>query len=45
MLHTENVARGTNWEFPKCRGGGGGASKGTYDIHIKIKKSRGQELT
>ena len=38
MLHTENVARGTNWEFQKCRGG---ASKGAYDVHIKIKKSRG----
>ena len=20
-LHTENEARGANWEFPKCRGG------------------------
>ena len=21
VIHTENVARGANWEFPKCKGG------------------------
>ena len=35
-LHTENVARGANWEFQKCRGGGQGA----YGV-LTFQKSRG----
>ena len=27
VMHTENVARGANWEFPKCKGG-----QGVYNV-------------
>ena len=51
MLHTENVAKGGQTEFPKCKGGmwlwGGKLSfqnvrggKGAYEV-LTFKKSRG----